>query len=446
MQVAAIFCAPTTLPDAVHLGMADDVSAPEGASADGADRPTPGRITRVILKNYKSIVSCDVELQPLTILVGPNGSGKSNFLDALSFVKDALTVGLERAIRNRGNLDRILSAARPPDESWFSIHLEFQLSSGARGDYTLKIGATTDDGFVVRREMLIVDNGWALPTSAYMYDLGAEAKPDVWAAIQYAPFRRANRLYLANFPEAVEAGPVYDLLTRMAFYNPLPDQMRSPVDQSAEPHLLPDGRNIASMLRRMQVNDPEQIWGITQYMKRVLPGLEEIKSTAFQGFDYLSFSTQSDNEGSTAEFVASQMSDGTLRALAVLVALFQGRMGGKSATSLVGIEEPENNLHPATGGAFADALMDAAYDGQVLVATHSTSLLDGNEIPITCVLAVSSEQGITRIGPIDEVSQSVVRDGLYTVGQMLQMDQLRPETATSPDNGDTALAPTVAGS
>jgi ABC-type lipoprotein export system ATPase subunit len=50
--------------------------------AEQDSRPTPGRITRVILKNYKSIVSCDVELQPLTILVGPNGSGKSNFLDA----------------------------------------------------------------------------------------------------------------------------------------------------------------------------------------------------------------------------------------------------------------------------------------------------------------------------------------------------------------------------
>jgi hypothetical protein len=33
-------------------------------------------ITRVRLRNFKSIESCDVELGPLTLLVGPNGSGK----------------------------------------------------------------------------------------------------------------------------------------------------------------------------------------------------------------------------------------------------------------------------------------------------------------------------------------------------------------------------------
>ena len=40
-------------------------------------------ITRVVLRNFKSIGKCDVKLGPLTYLVGPNGSGKSNFMDAL---------------------------------------------------------------------------------------------------------------------------------------------------------------------------------------------------------------------------------------------------------------------------------------------------------------------------------------------------------------------------
>ena len=46
-------------------------------------RPDPRTITRVALRNYKSIAGCDVALAPLTILVGQNGAGKSNFLDAL---------------------------------------------------------------------------------------------------------------------------------------------------------------------------------------------------------------------------------------------------------------------------------------------------------------------------------------------------------------------------
>ena len=126
------------------MGMAHEGTAPDGAAPEDSAHHAPGRITRVILKNYKSIVSCDVELQPLTILVGPNGSGKSNFLDALAFVSEALTLGLEQAIRNRGNIDRILSAARPPGEDSFSIELHFQLVNGETGTYSFRVGHDSD--------------------------------------------------------------------------------------------------------------------------------------------------------------------------------------------------------------------------------------------------------------------------------------------------------------
>ena len=59
-------------------------------------------LTRVVLRNYKSIGYCDVPLSPLTYLVGTNGSGKSNFLDALHFVKDSLSGSLDQALTERG--------------------------------------------------------------------------------------------------------------------------------------------------------------------------------------------------------------------------------------------------------------------------------------------------------------------------------------------------------
>ena len=63
---------------------------------------SPTFLTRVILKNYKSIAACDVRFGPLSFLLGPNGAGKSNFLDALRFVTDSLRTSLEHAIRDRG--------------------------------------------------------------------------------------------------------------------------------------------------------------------------------------------------------------------------------------------------------------------------------------------------------------------------------------------------------
>jgi predicted ATPase len=69
-------------------------------------------IRRVVIRNYKSIAACDVELGPLTFLVGPNGSGKSNFLDALRFVSDALRDTLEHALRIRGGIREVLRQSR----------------------------------------------------------------------------------------------------------------------------------------------------------------------------------------------------------------------------------------------------------------------------------------------------------------------------------------------
>jgi len=64
-------------------------------------------LTRVVVKNYKSIAACDVDLRPLTILVGPNGAGKSNFLDALRFVADGLRTSLDHAFRERGGIGEV---------------------------------------------------------------------------------------------------------------------------------------------------------------------------------------------------------------------------------------------------------------------------------------------------------------------------------------------------
>src|SRR3954447_2166964 len=119
---------------------------------------SPARITRVVLKNYKSIVSCDVELRPLTILVGPNGSGKSNFVDALRFVQEALTVGLEQAIRNRGNALRILSEGRPAGMSSFSLGIEFRLSDRKGGRYDFEVNVNSDGEATVGSEALVMDD------------------------------------------------------------------------------------------------------------------------------------------------------------------------------------------------------------------------------------------------------------------------------------------------
>src|SRR5205814_534591 len=137
---------------------------------------------------------------------------------------------------------------------------------------------------------------------------------------------------------------------------------------------------------------------------------------------------------------AMNMSDGTLRALGVLVALFQAGNGTGERVPLVGIEEPEVAMHPAAAGVLLDSLRDASRHTQVLVTSHSTDLLDSEEIDTDSILAVVAEAGVTRIGPLDQAGRSALRDHLYTPGELLRLNQLSPDPDSIPDPSRTQLS------
>ena len=124
-------------------------------------------------------------------------------------------------------------------------------------------------------------------------------------------------------------------------------------------------------------------------------------------------------------FLAQNMSDGTLRALGVLTALFQGNRD--DAPTVIGIEEPETALHPAASAALREALQRASEKTQVIVTSHSPDLLDDVSLSADALLAVVSIAGETRIAPLDEASRSALRDQLFTAGELLRLNQLAPD-------------------
>ena len=126
-------------------------------------------------------------------------------------------------------------------------------------------------------------------------------------------------------------------------------------------------------------------------------------------------------------FLAANMSDGTLRALAILVSLFQWTRGGAPRVPLVGIEEPEAALHPYAAAVLLDSLHDASEHTQILVTSHSGDLLDNPKIATESILAVHAEEGSTQIAPLDKAGRAALHDGLYTPGELLRLNQLRPD-------------------
>src|SRR5437868_113332 len=110
-------------------------------------------IRKLVVRNFKSIATCDVSFSALTMLVGRNGSGKSNFLDAIHFVADGLQTSLDHAIKTRGGIEAVRrrSTGHPRN---FAIRLDFTLPGYEFATYAFEIAARPNGGFAVKDERL----------------------------------------------------------------------------------------------------------------------------------------------------------------------------------------------------------------------------------------------------------------------------------------------------
>jgi predicted ATPase len=375
-------------------------------------------VERVVLRNYKSIANCDIKLGPLTYLVGANGAGKSNFMDALHLVNDALIGSLDNALNERSGLAEVRrrSSGHP---NHFGIRLEFRLRSGQRGHYAFNVGALAAGGYEVQAEECSVGGKGRGPF--FQLEKG-KLKRTSEATF---PAVTADRLALVSASGLEAFRPVYDALTSMGFYNINPKLVRELQKPQDGRLMRSSGENIASVIGHLEKNAPDAMVLISRYLQSVVPMVHGVERTQLGPMESLSFRQDVSGSKHPWKFLAMNMSDGTLRALGVLTALFQGNRD--HTPSLIGIEEPETALHPAASAALREALQRASEKTQVIVTSHSPDLLDDESISADMVRAVASEAGETKIADIDEASRDVLRDKLFSVGELLRLDQLAPD-------------------
>jgi predicted ATPase len=188
------------------------------------------------------------------------------------------------------------------------------------------------------------------------------------------------------------------------------------------------------VLRQLAERDEARKKRIEEYLSSIVPGVSGVDVKDVPPKVTLEFRQEVAGSSDPWRFFAGNMSDGTLRALGILVALFQSQGSAVPSVPLVGIEEPEIALHPAAVDALLDALREASQSTQVIVTTHSPDLLDLIQMDTELLLAVYAEKGATQIAPVDEASRVAVRNALYTPGELLRLDQLRPDAKLFGDN------------
>ena len=374
-------------------------------------------IRSIALKNFRGIAECDVRLGSLQFLVGPNGSGKSSFLDALAFLRDATRDSLDHAIRNRGGITEVRRRSRD-HPTHFSIDVRFQLPSGPTGRYQFRVGAKSGGQYEVQTESCRFDDGRAFFTAR-------DGK--VAGSSPVLPRASQDRLYLVAASGLPEFEDVYKGFVQMGFYNINPAEIAGPQAPQPGGVLSDHGENTAAVLAGLARLAPERKERIEQYLQLVVPGVVGVNQVSRGRQETLEFRQRVGGANDSWRFDAHMMSDGTLRAVGLLVALFQRASEPWQWAPLIAIEEPEVALHPAATAVLLDALREVSRHTQVLVTSHSPDLLDHRDIAPENLLAAVSRDGNMIIGDPHPASVEAIRDRLYTAGELLRMDQLEPE-------------------
>jgi predicted ATPase len=368
-------------------------------------------ITQLIVKNFKSLREIHISLSPINILVGQNGAGKSNLVTALRFLHTSLTEGLDIAVRREGGIAAIRTwsaKGRPFD---VQIEIKLKLQSDISATYLIVLGSERKGEYRVKTEKCSVGLKFFQVANGQWSSNQPIQPPGVLSQTLALPF-------LANTEPFDQ---VYQQIVAWGFYHPLPEVMRMPQPPMNPFPLHGTGENISSTLAEMRKN-------VSNYRKfldsfsNFLPDIVDV-SVKQQGKTFLTYLKHQISDDSTqaqnALFDLSQESDGTIRLLGILTALYQDNQ-----PTLFVLEEPEMAVHPRILEHLWDEFALASYQKQILLTTHSPELL--NLVEPEHVKVVVKEGGTSIIGDISPEQRETVEKHLFGIGELLMAENLKP--------------------
>ena len=232
------------------------------------------------------------------------------------------------------------------------------------------------------------------------------------------PVLKANALALPLAGGDRRFAMVLQFLSEMCVYRIESAALREMQNPDAGSRLRSDGSNAASVLRRIERESPDDWQTIRELLESIVPGTIGVDSKKHGDKLSLEF-TQQWPESKKVRFKAYNMSDGTLRALGLLTAVFQ-----RPSPSVLVLEEPEATMHPGALGTILDLLRHANRFMQVIVTTHSPDILDAKWIEDRHLRIVGWETGATCVSPVSEATRGVLRDRLMGAGELMRSNAL----------------------
>lgn len=347
-------------------------TAPNNKSVPGE----PARIEYFRVENYRALRSFELEnLTPLTALLGPNGSGKSTVFDVFNFLSECFQFGLRHAWDRRGRAKELRTRGQ---DGPITIELKYRERTGQPIiTYHLAI-EEGKKGPVVAAEWLQWRRGAkGKPFRFLEYERGrgraiSGDMPDEKDARVEVPLRSADLIAvntLGQFEQHPRVAALREFITDWYVSYLSIDETRAQPEAGPQERLNKTGGNIANVVQFLKEQHPDRLRQIFEQLKRRVPRIDQVIAEAMpDGRLLLEIKDAPFEQPILARFA----SDGTLKMLAYLIVLYD-----PEPPQFIGIEEPENFLHPRLLPELAEECRGATARSQLLVTTHSPFFLNG---------------------------------------------------------------------
>jgi predicted ATPase len=381
------------------------------------------KVRRLALKNWMNFRNLDpVDLGDRVFVIGPNASGKSNFLDALRFLRDIARPsgvkpsggGLQKAVNDRGQLSRLrcLNARKNPE-----VFIEAELEATQdEPHWTYRVGfkgeGKANNRVTITREEVHHGNKEILKRP----DEDDAKDPD-----------RLTQSYLEQINANSEFRTIVHFFSEITYLHLVPQLLKfgdiiggnvleqDPFGQGFLQRIAAAGEKTRNArLRRIQ-----------NALEKVVPQFKELrfKRDEISGTPHIeaNFAHWRPTGAWQRE---NQFSDGTLRLIGLLWALMEG-------SSLLLLEEPELSLNEEIvshlPGLIRQVQKQSKNQRQIIITTHSESLLSDPSVGSEAVVRFQPTQEGTQILPPSEQEEIMLKSGL-PVGQVL-LPATRPQAA-----------------
>lgn len=356
-------------------------------------------IRKMTLKGYKSIrLLEDFELDSVNVLIGANGCGKSNFVGFFYLLREIVERRLEKAVNKAGGADTQLYLG-PKVTDKIEARLEFGVNA-----YRFTLEPTADDRLIFGDERIEYEG-----TPGFSYSVNrsigtGHGESKLKEQIENETHNKNISEHIYNAIASWTVYHVHDTSETAA--------MRRPCSVGDYERLRPDAGNIAPFLNFLRDDDLTTYKLIVDAVKLVAPFFKDFRFRPKKRKDDEVVQLEWTQEGSDYPFHPSQLSDGTLRFIALAAALLQP---DPPATIL--IDEPELGLHPFALEILGNLILQAQERTQLIVSTQSAPML--NSFEPEQIVVVERQDGETTFRRLEKDSLTTwLQD--YSIGELWQ--------------------------